>query len=84
MLQSSKAPEVFSDEPYTGMEGGGVMGMLEVIASDFGRLQAETVASEAAAKAEFEEFMEDSKVDKATKSKMVDTKANKKQTESQE
>ena len=33
----------------------------QVIASDFARLQAETEASEEAAKAEFDEFMEDSK-----------------------
>ena len=43
------------------MESGGVVAMMEVIASDFARLQAETQASEAAAKTEFEEFMEDSK-----------------------
>ena len=48
-------------ESYQGMESGGVVAMLEVIAGDFARLQAETEASEAAAKAEFEEFMEDSK-----------------------
>ena len=34
----------------------------QVIASDFARLQAETQAAEEAAKAEYEEFMEDSKV----------------------
>ena len=35
---------------------------VQVIASDFARLQAETQAAEEAAKAEYEEFMEDSKV----------------------
>merc|ERR1719359_537258 len=41
-------PEIF-DKPYTGMGGdaGGVVGMLEVIQSDFARLEAETTASEA-------------------------------------
>ena len=39
LIQSNKQkPEIF-DEPYTGMqsESGGVLGMLEVIASDFAR-----------------------------------------------
>merc|ERR1719146_582924 len=41
-LMRSKAPEIF-DEPYKGMqaESGGVIGMLEVIASDFARLEAD-------------------------------------------
>merc|ERR1719428_49452 len=59
-------PEVF-DEPYKGMGGmaGGVVGMLEVIESDFARVQAETTAAEAAAAKEYEQFMHDSTVDKA-------------------
>merc|ERR1719380_62803 len=42
-------PEVFSDEPYRGMgaESGGVVGMIEVIQSDFARLESETTAAEA-------------------------------------
>ena len=38
LIQAKQKPEVF-DEPYTGMqsESGGVLGMLEVIASDFAR-----------------------------------------------
>merc|ERR1719183_890082 len=41
-------PEIF-DSPYKGMqsENGGVIGMLEVIESDFARLEAETKAGEA-------------------------------------
>merc|ERR1719199_259927 len=48
-----KAPEVF-DEPYKGMggESGGVVGMLEVIESDFARLESDTKASEATAQKE--------------------------------
>lgn len=40
---SKKQPEVFDDKPYQGMGGsaGGVVGMVEVIQSDFERLQAE-------------------------------------------
>merc|ERR1719428_2031041 len=34
-------------EPYKGMESGGVIGMLEVIQSDFARLESETTAAEA-------------------------------------
>merc|ERR1719498_437452 len=47
-------PEVF-DEPYKGMGGdsGGVVGMLEVIESDFARLEADTSAAEATAQKEY-------------------------------
>merc|ERR1719424_1381309 len=56
-------PDVF-DSPYKGMggESGGVVGMLEVIESDFARLESETKASEATAQKEYDEFMTDSKV----------------------
>ena len=87
VMDASKAskPKIFSDEPYKGMgEGGGVMSMLEVIESDFARLQAETESAEEAGKKEYEEFMEDSKLDKATKAKTVEHKTSKKQAKSQE
>merc|ERR1719265_503015 len=75
-------PEVF-DEPYTGMGGmaGGVVGMLEVIESDFARVQAETSSAEAEAAKQNEEFMHDSKVDKAGKAKDTEHKTTKKQNE---
>jgi hypothetical protein len=75
-------PEVF-DEPYKGMGGmaGGVVGMLEVIESDFARVQAETSSAEAEAAKEYEEFMHDSKVDKAGKAKDIEHKTTKKQNE---
>eukprot|EP00933_Yihiella_yeosuensis_P026536 TRINITY_DN2060_c0_g1_i1.p1 TRINITY_DN2060_c0_g1~~TRINITY_DN2060_c0_g1_i1.p1 ORF type:complete len:690 (-),score=266.68 TRINITY_DN2060_c0_g1_i1:180-2249(-) len=84
LLQKSKqqpeAPEVFGDEPYQGMSAakGGVVGMMEVIESDFARLEAETTAEEAAAKKEYEQFMEDSKIDKTKKQKEVEHKSAKK------
>ncbi|CAJ1405720.1 unnamed protein product [Effrenium voratum] len=80
------APEVFGDEAYTGMggESGGVLGMIEVIESDFARLEAETVAAEAAAKKEYEEFMEDSKMDKASKEAAVEQKTSKTSSQKQE
>merc|ERR1719231_871163 len=53
---------------YTGMGNGGVMGMLEVIESDFARLLAETTAAEQEAATEFEKFSSDSAEDKAVKS----------------
>jgi len=48
---------------YKGMQSskGGVVGMLEVIASDFARLNADTKASENAAATEYASFMSDSK-----------------------
>merc|ERR550514_835888 len=47
-LAQQPAPEIFSDEPYTGMqsENGGVVGMIEVIQSDFARLESDTTAAE--------------------------------------
>merc|ERR1719174_1934126 len=43
------------------MPGGGVIGMLEVIQSDFARLLTDTTADEATAAKEYETFMSDSK-----------------------
>merc|ERR1712137_100945 len=77
-------PEIF-DQPYTGMqsENGGVIGMLEVIESDFARLEADTKASEATAQKQYDEFMTDSQVDKAKKSTDIEHKSAKKQDEEQ-
>merc|ERR1719265_3137891 len=67
-------PETF-DKPYTGMENGGVMGMLEVTLSDFQRLEAETTESESAAAAEFTTFSNDSELDKAKKEMEIKMKS---------
>merc|ERR1711988_1133890 len=64
-------------------ENGGVIGMLEVIQSDFARLEAETKAAEATAQKEYDEFMTTSKVDKASKQKDIEHKTAKKQDQSQ-
>merc|ERR1712078_59866 len=64
--QRAAQPETF-DKPYTGMEGGGVMGMLEVCESDFARLDSETTASEAENQKSFEEFSADSSASKEAK-----------------
>merc|ERR550514_1715127 len=67
--KKAKQPEVFDDEPYQGMGGsaGGVVGMVEVIQSDFERLQAETEASEKQSQKEHDEFMNDSSMNKSSK-----------------
>merc|ERR1712137_77289 len=82
--QQKKEPEIF-DEPYKGMggESGGVIGMLEVIESDFARLEAETKAAEEQAQKEYDEFMTDSEVDKTKKSTDIEHKTAKKQDEEQ-
>merc|ERR1719442_242928 len=82
--QQPTAPEIF-DSPYKGMqaENGGVIGMLEVIESDFARLEADTTAAEATAQKEYDTFMTNSKVDVAAKSKDIEHKTAKKQDESQ-
>merc|ERR1719265_2500737 len=79
-----RQPESF-DAPYKGMgaESGGVIGMLEVIESDFARLEAETSASEATAQKEYDQLMSTSKEDKAAKSADIELKAAKKQDQSQ-
>merc|ERR1712066_304331 len=77
-------PEIF-DSPYKGMqsENGGVVGMLEVIESDFARLEADTKAAEATAQKEYDTFMTDSKVDKSAKTRDIEHKTAKKQDETQ-
>merc|ERR1719230_1542959 len=60
-------------------ENGGVMGMLEVIQSDFARLEAETASSEAPAQKEYDEFMHTSEMDKTQKNKDIEHKTSKKQ-----
>merc|ERR1712118_454563 len=77
-------PEVF-DEPYKGMgsENGGVVGMIEVIQPDFARLASETSAAEAEAQKQYDEFMVDSSVDKAQKTKDIEHKSGKKQNQEQ-
>merc|ERR1719440_1837221 len=55
-------------------ESGGVIGMLEVIQSDFARLESETSTAETTADAEYSEFMNASEVDRAQKQKDLDHK----------
>merc|ERR1719407_388386 len=78
-LQGKQKPEVF-DEPYTGMqsENGGVVGMLEVIQSDFARLETDTKAAETEAQKAFDEFTSESAVNRAANAKDVEHKTTKK------
>mmetsp|Transcript_18399 Transcript_18399/g.32949 ORF Transcript_18399/g.32949 Transcript_18399/m.32949 type:complete len:666 (+) Transcript_18399:59-2056(+) len=80
----AQQPEIF-DSPYKGLQGesGGVIGMLEVIESDFARLEAETKASEATAQKTYDQFMTDSKEDKASKETTIEHKTAKKQDQNQ-
>merc|ERR1719426_510370 len=61
-----QAPEMAA---YKGMSSakGGVVGMLEVISSDFARLYADTKASETAAAKEYDAFMKDANASKKAK-----------------
>jgi predicted nucleic acid-binding Zn-ribbon protein len=62
------APDTF-EKPYQGMltEGGNVLSFLEVILSDFARLESETIAAEEREEDEHKQFMFESKKDKALK-----------------
>lgn len=75
-----RQPAIF-DSPYKGMqaENGGVVGMLEVIQTDFARLEADTSASETSAQKMYDEFMATSKADKKAKGKGIEHKMVKKQ-----
>ena len=73
---SREAPPAIFDAPYQGQqaENGGVLGMLEVIASDFARLEQDTIAEEETATAEYNGFMEDSSISKAQKESGIKSK----------
>jgi len=72
-------PEIF-DSPEQGQQAAstGVIGMLEVILSDFARLEAETKAAEKAAQEDYDKFMTDSEADKAAKNADMDFKTSSK------
>merc|ERR1719393_852072 len=57
-----------------GGASGGVVGMMEVIQSDFSKLEAETTAAEEEAAKEYDRFMAESKKDKAVKTADMDYK----------
>jgi len=69
---ADEAPETF-DEPFQGNSGGngggGILSMMEIILSDFERLEAETDTGEAVAAEEHKKFLADSKADREYKEK---------------
>jgi len=73
------APATF-DKAYTGMEGGGVMGMLEVCESDFARLESETTAAEAENSDSYDKFSADSTASKDAKTAEMKDKESEKTT----
>jgi len=76
-------PEIF-DKPYKGMGGeGGVVGMLEVILSDFARLESETTAQEETEESEHDKFLSKSELNKKQMEKDVEHNKMSKQNEEQ-
>merc|ERR1719213_282092 len=73
------APETF-DAPYKGNQTGAssVMDFLEVILSDFARLQSQTETAEAAEQEEYDTYMFESKKDKALKENEIKHKEERK------
>jgi len=71
-------------DPYKGQQAGsgGIMGMLEVILSDFARLETETTEAENSAANTYEKFMNESNEDVAVKETEIEHKSNKKDTTS--
>jgi len=82
--ETATPPPIF-DSPYQGMgtENGGVVAMLEVIQSDFARLESETQAAEEVAKTEFNRQQTEAAVLKVQLEKDVEHKGNMKQTAEQ-
>jgi len=66
LMQTEQVPEM---KAYAGQQAakGGVVGMLEVIQSDFARLEADTSATETQAQMEYDQFMEDATADAKAK-----------------
>jgi len=79
--QQPVAPAIFDEEPYKGMgaENGGVVGMVEVIQSDFARLESETTAAESENQKEYDQFMADTEIDKTSKTSDIEFKTTTKQ-----
>jgi len=61
----------FATEPYKGNQGGkgGIIGMMEVISTDFARVEADTTADEAQSAKDHKEFLDESSTNKALKEK---------------
>jgi hypothetical protein len=84
LQRQPEAPEIF-DAPYKGMqaENGGIVGMLEVVESDFARRESGAEASEDSSQKECDTFVTDPEVDKESKSEDIEHKTAKNQDEEQ-
>merc|ERR1719198_2296369 len=86
MIQSGAAQmaddtqKMMHGEPYKGMQAssGGIFGMLEVILSDFARLEAETASAEDTQATNYQKFMDESNESIAVKDTEVEHKETKK------
>merc|ERR1719262_422026 len=69
-------------DPYKGQQAGsgGILGMMEVILSDFARLETETTEAESSAASAYDKFMDESNEDVAVKETEIEHKSNKKDT----
>merc|ERR1740138_1605840 len=69
-------------DPYKGQQAGsgGILGMMEVILSDFARLETETQESENTASSTYETFMNESNEDVAVKETEIEHKSTKQDT----
>jgi hypothetical protein len=76
LVQMQEGQPAIFDKSYKGMGGasGGVVGMLDVILSDFVRLEQETTAEEGSAAREFKEFSAESNADRKAKDDSLDGK----------
>lgn len=79
--ENSIKQDMAAAAPYKGQQdqSTGVIGMLEVILSDFARLEAETSSGEDAAASAYDKFMDESNEDAAVKQTEVDHKTLKKE-----
>jgi len=84
LARKQAQPAIF-ESPYTGMapESGGVIAMLEVIQSDYARLESTTSAMEASSQEEFDKQMSETAVLKAQMEKDIEYKNRLKQMQEQ-
>lgn len=89
-VQKGSEPVKLPEEPsswensYTGVadpkkQPGGILAVLETIATDFSKMQAETMAQEATDERNYQEEMKDQKIEKARRSKEAEMKTQQKQ-----
>jgi len=74
----SQAMSEAAKAPYTGMqsESGGVVGLLDVILSDFARLESETTSAESQAQEAYDKYMAEANQDVAVKDTEIQHKEN--------